>query len=746
MSKNKPDDLLVWTNTNHQESDSNTQLGSKTSLFQRITQSRVWKILKTVAFVGAMTTPVLLATHTDENDLQARIFYKSYEDIVDRYIQKHPECEKIEWVVYSSGFFGYLGIGKLDSMAYESVPCVVRNQKNKIIDARWPQEDGSALSLRSILADNIIADPSMNQRQLDDYIDSILAMLVHTASSENLLSSDGIRMMRKFPDDVKDQVSDWWFWDKTSRSAFRVKSDTLDDYSLRVRKMLIEKLALFILPKASRGNAIQWNLSEQDNGKWENSEINPQPLYAMYGFNSPEEFVQAFENGSIKSNAEVGVAMSILIHQYIHEALHIRPEDREHSEELLNQIFAIPEKLNLQLWIQTVSESLESNQAKKRNLELDHQRLSDELALLKRKNKLLESDIYKLEHTPYKWKKKVGKIAQAEKKKKARDNNISRIDTLSQDIEKLFIRSIEIGGIMKDLYEKKWDLSDGLTEIHDGFYPLDVDNLKNNRNGVLTRVIHLFEYVENFDRRAAIYPTNVPRTLHNTPQQSALNMGLMNKHFDGELLDQAMLRVDGDIGKWTRELAQNLHIKILPFGEPYSFDDDESLKKQNEDIFCGWAKKMLSMRKIVQGSFLHEVDWNSQIHSKVLFEAMTLNMDSSYIVYRTLRNFLKNRESVKEGDVTMYEIIGQEFEQYVNGDFEPLLKRFQLFSDPKALKRHLSEKEIDILYSSMIPNIVVAQSFVLQKGATPFIYIPKDAFHNTQSTIARAFIKKYTAK
>ena len=43
-----------------------------------------------------MTTPVLLATHTDENDLQARIFYKSYEDIVDRYIQKHPECEKIE--------------------------------------------------------------------------------------------------------------------------------------------------------------------------------------------------------------------------------------------------------------------------------------------------------------------------------------------------------------------------------------------------------------------------------------------------------------------------------------------------------------------------------------------------------------------------------------------------------------------------------------------------------------------------
>lgn len=126
----------------------------------------------------------------------------------------------------------------------------------------------------------------------------------------------------------------------------------MDDYSLGVRKILIEKLALFTLPRASRGNAIQWNLSsivsKQDNETGENFKMNPQPLYIMYGFNSPEEFVQAFESGSIKSNAEIGVAMSILIHQYIHEALHIRPEDREHSEELLNQIFAIPEKLNLQ--------------------------------------------------------------------------------------------------------------------------------------------------------------------------------------------------------------------------------------------------------------------------------------------------------------------------------------------------------------------------------------------------------------
>lgn len=155
---------------------------------------------------------------------------------------------------------------------------------------------------------------------------------------------------------------------------------------------------------------------------------------------------------------------------------------------------------------------------------------------------------------------------------------------------------------------------------------------------------------------------------------------------------------------------------------------------------------MLGIRKTVQGSFLHEVDWNPQIHSKLLFEAMTLNMDSSYIAYRTLRTFLGTRQSIKESDVAMYEVVGREFEQYVNGDFEPLLKRFRLFSDPQALKQYFSEKEIDILYSSMIPNIVVAQSFVLQKGATPLIYIPKDKFHNTQSTIARAFIKKYTSK
>lgn len=67
---------------------------------------------------------------------------------------------------------------------------------------------------------------------------------------------------------------------------------------------------------------------------------------------------------------------------------------------------------------------------------------------------------------------------------------------------------------------------------------------------------------------------------------------------------------------------------------------------------------MLGMRRIVQGSFLHEVDWNSQIHSKLLLEAMTLNMDSSYITYRTLRTFLSNRKSIKEGDTTMYDMVG----------------------------------------------------------------------------------------
>lgn len=92
-------------------------------------------------------------------------------------------------------------------------------------------------------------------------------------------------------------------------------------------------------------------------------------------------------------------------------------------------------------------------------------------------------------------------------------------------------------------------MSDGLAEIRGGFYPLDVDDPKNNRDGIFKRVTHLFEHVENFDRRAAMYPTNVPRTLHNTPQQSAINMSLMNKHFQGESLDQTMLTVDGDIGK-----------------------------------------------------------------------------------------------------------------------------------------------------------------------------------------------------
>ena len=143
-------------------------------------------------------------------------------------------------------------------------------------------------------------------------------------------------------------------------------------------------------------------------------------------------------------------------------------------------------------------------------------------------------------------------------------------------------------GIINDQREVREDIKAN----QERFYNIEESNYQ--------RVKELLSNSNNFDRTAAFYPTGVMKTFHYTPQQSVLNMALINQQISGKMLDQKVLIVDGDIGtngdSSTQKLADDLSIDLLIFNRIYSEEEEKKAYAQHEDVFQDWAKNILGMR------------------------------------------------------------------------------------------------------------------------------------------------------
>lgn len=227
------------------------------------------------------------------------------------------------------------------------------------------------------------------------------------------------------------------------------------------------------------------------------------------------------------------------------------------------------------------------------------------------------------------------------------------------------------------------------------------------------RASELLNNSDNFDRVAAIYPTNVVRTLRHLPQQSALNMALINEHISGKILDVDILIPDGDMGPTTKKLSGILGVDVLFSDKVYSDEYEKNTHAQHEGIFQVWAKNILGMRSFVQDTLLRGKTENTHLYQKALFESMTMNADSYYVSYRTLRNFYKYHRDRKENGSEIFELIKREFNDLINGNPVAFRQRLEKISNPIALKQVLSQSEIDRLYEQLIPNLVTTQALTL---------------------------------
>ncbi|MFO0764266.1 MAG: hypothetical protein U0518_05470 [Candidatus Gracilibacteria bacterium] len=665
---------------------------------------KVGKILGLTLFLGSVASVPPL-TYSDKNGLQARVFTEPYEDIVDRYIQQHPEWKKIEGVVYSpSSYFG-----KNDNMPYESVPLVKYNKSGKIVDAIWPQHDGTSISLREILKKNnsfsekseYFDHANAPEEEAIRIHEGLLSTLLHTAKSENVLSNGGVRLGRLVPDALIEPFK------PTSRATFRTKTNTLDDYDANTRDMILRKVASFQLPRASRDNVIAWGVGDHITG---NDFL---PLYTICGYDSPDEFIQAFQSGDVTANFEVGVALGIVIHAYIAEYMRVGNEQINRAQEVIEQAIIDPKEEQLKTIVADYSRQLQSARYQRSQAEgLAHQYRS-ELTARKREVAVLQSEINMLRRTSGKSKKILSQI-------KGKTDAISRTNSLIKQLE----QKVKMG---VGVYQNAQMVVDHLvgqqnSVIRDLKHEQSDSYIVKSNN--YNRASELLNNSDNFDRVAAIYPTNVVRTLRHLPQQSALNMALINEHISGKILDVDILIPDGDMGPTTKKLSSILGVDVLFSDKVYSDEYEKNTHAQHEDIFQVWAKNILGMRSFVQDTLLRGKTENTHLYQKALFESMTMNADSYYVSYRTLRNFYKYHRDRKENGSEIFELIKREFNDLINGNPVAFRQRLEKISNPIALKQVLSQSEIDGLYEQLIPNLVTTQALTLSGnvGATPYMY------------------------
>lgn len=144
-----------------------------------------------------------------------------------------------------------------------------------------------------------------------------------------------------------------------------------------------------------------------------------------------------------------------------------------------------------------------------------------------------------------------------------------------------------------------------------------------------------------YDRSAIFYPTNINRSIHDSKIQMFVNFMAMNTgKFD------KIIRVDGTAGDGTREALVHFGQDNIP-----AYDKEKALdsntQKMIEQTAITWAKNMSDASKNLRDAMKNNTDFSDK-DMKFLEKSMSLNIDSMWFTYRTIRHFLNQHSRSDE--------------------------------------------------------------------------------------------------
>lgn len=257
---------------------------------------------------------------------------KPYNEVVDDFVTQSQE-DNSYWVKPSGVSYSKSYISKEGNMPYESAPLMklqndLQSGTVRVIDMWWPDDNNEIISLKETMRNNrhLLAD-GLNTKEDNVNFGSLWYPVASIMVNERKFAGTIPSLMRKMPDWMFEDI----LWKSTSRSAARVKRNTLDDYSEEERNLMLKKLADFRIKKASRDRQILGGTGDE--------ECNKEfcPLYEIMGYDSGEEFIKDFKEGNVKTNHETWVALGAIIATHIYSKIHITKEDASQVKDLLKK-------------------------------------------------------------------------------------------------------------------------------------------------------------------------------------------------------------------------------------------------------------------------------------------------------------------------------------------------------------------------------------------------------------------------
>ncbi len=519
---------------------------------------KVFFILWTGTLTASIWTTILTSW---ENWQEARVFSSDYNSLVNSFIKQNPAWKKLDGVHYSTSHFW-----KTNNMPFEAPP-LVKHVKEKIIDIGWPQSQTpeDLISLIDILKQNNI-DPNISE--------NLLSIMI----AENFLTTPSLELVRKILPSWLENTIGSISWKDMSKSAMRVKATFLNDFTPEIKDQLLNQIAEFKIPIASRSRALRiW---------WEEERVWLFPLYQMIGYENSNDFMTDFLAGKIETKTEVWFVCWVVYVNYLQSLI-----SQKESSLLIEKTLWENPQFSSNIYTRDVYSLIAKNGAytdkKYTQIANDIQKMTSEIIQI-------ENDIKKWKYISI-WKKLTNKTSKLSKKISKQDT-FQKIKTLeSQKTKKIKQREL----LQKELstYSQK-------------HYTV----FKNTLNSV-------FEVFKKVNTLWAFYPTNANRALwmsekngnHWTFDQFMWNLSLAMNGSD------ELLSVDGDPWKQTQEVISKLD--TFPI------------------IYEKWMSKMITLRPQIE-SYVHNN--SSIFDSKFLLQSIHSSVETKYMTLSVMASFAKN--------------------------------------------------------------------------------------------------------
>lgn len=275
----------------------------------------------------------------NESPKDMRIVSTPYAEVVNDFLEKQNINDpKGYWVKTDDMEFSNWHFSKEGNMPYESTPLAKiyfdkSNNSYKIMDLGWIDDNGDIISIRQIMLRNnenlSSITTGFSPAQIWYSVGSIM-------NDEKRLQSYTISMTRKIPDVFMDSFR------PTSRSSMRVKRVTLNDYTESECEKMLNILARFEIPVASRERQLLHVPKSIRENEWIYT-----PIYKIHGYDTPEEFIEDFKKNNIKTNHETWVALGIIIATYIREHIMVTDSLEIDAKNFFekNQIDILPQSI-----------------------------------------------------------------------------------------------------------------------------------------------------------------------------------------------------------------------------------------------------------------------------------------------------------------------------------------------------------------------------------------------------------------